>query len=245
MVTVSFNMNGGTIMTPVQLLPGDVLDITTEPLKEHYDFVGWYTDSNYITEWVTGSIVNNSMILYARWTPTTYTVNFYDAFDPYTIVSSVDVVYGDSIPAPVLTRTGYTFAGWYTYDEELYNVNTTPTSDLDLYAVWTAIIYTITYLDADGNVYVEYEYTYGEDVHISHPDGPIREYYDFVGWVGTLPDTMPSENIVITPEYAKRVGVIYVTITITIVYEDGTEEIITIEVPQDEVENIIAQYYNN
>jgi hypothetical protein len=53
---------------------------------------------------------------------------------------------------------------------------------------------------------------------------------------------MPAQNIVITPEYTKRVGVIYVTITITIIYEDGTEDIITIEVPEDEVEDIIAQY---
>jgi hypothetical protein len=33
-----------------------------------------------------------------------------------------------------------------------------------------------------------------------------------------------------------------VVITITIVYEDGSEDVLTIEVPQDEVEGIIEQY---
>jgi len=34
-----------------------------------------------------------------------------------------------------------------------------------------------------------------------------------------------------------------VVITITIIYEDGSEEILTIEVPQEDVEEIVNEYH--
>jgi hypothetical protein len=86
-------------------------------------------------------------------------------------------------------------------------------------------------------------YTFGTDLSgHAHPDGPSKTHYDFSEWIGIIPSSMPSENIILTPKYTKRIGIIYVVITITIVYEDGSEDVLTIEVPQDEVEGIIEQY---
>jgi hypothetical protein len=86
-------------------------------------------------------------------------------------------------------------------------------------------------------------YTFGTDLSThEHTSAPLKTHYDFAGWIGIIPSSMPSENIILTPTYTKRIGVIYVVITITIVYEDGSEDIITIEVPEDEVDDIIEQY---
>jgi uncharacterized repeat protein (TIGR02543 family) len=240
MATVSFNTMGGTSVLPIQVVPGSTIELPIEPLKEHHTFEGWYRDTAYTVPFSVESPIESSTILYAKWSPKTYTINYYNEV----LLSSESVVYGDTaLLSPVISKEGYTFSGWYTYGGLLYDLSKTPTADVDLYARWSVNSYTIIYMNHDGSVYQQYTYTYDSDLSLhTHPTGPDREYYDFAGWIGLLPGTMPASNIVITPEYAKRIGVIYVTITITIVYEDGTEDVITIEVPQDEVDDIIAQY---
>jgi len=240
MATVSFNTMGGTSILPIQVVPGSSIELPTEPLKEHHTFASWYRDTQYTVPFSVEPPIESSMILYAKWTPVTYTINYYNE----TLISSESVIYGNTASlTPVLSREGYTFNGWHTYGGLLYDLSKTPTADVDLYAQWSVNSYSIIYMNHDGSVYEQYTYAYGADLasHV-HPAGPSREYYDFAGWVGTVPSTMPNSNIVITSEYTKRVGIIYVTITITIVYEDGSEEVIVIEVPQDEVDDIIAQY---
>lgn len=241
MATVSFNTDGGTVIETARVIPGETLTLADEPLKLHHQFVGWYTDSSFTTEWINGSVVNNSMILYAKFTPVDYVVNFYNGD---TLVFTESVTYGSLITAPELTREGYSFSGWYTYTNELYDLNSTPVDDINLYARWTVNIYSVVYQDKDGNVVEQFNFEYGADTTHTAPEGPAKEYYDFIGWIGVIPNTMPAGNIIITPAYAKRIGVVYVTLQITIVYEDGTEEVITIEVPQNQVDDIIAQYGN-
>jgi uncharacterized repeat protein (TIGR02543 family) len=240
MATVSFNTMGGTSVLPVRVVPGNTIELPVEPLKEHHTFAGWYKDTQYTVPFSVESAIESSTILYARWTPKTYTINYYNDV----LLSSENVVYGNTVTStPLLSKEGYEFSGWYTYGGQLYDLSKTPTGDVDIYARWSVKSYSIIYMNHDGSVYEEYTYAYDADLSLhSHPAGPSRDYYDFAGWIGTIPSTMPSQNIIITPEYSKRVGTIYVTLTITIVYEDGSEEIIVIEVPQDEVDDIIAQY---
>jgi hypothetical protein len=240
MATVSFNTMGGTTVLPIKVVPGSTIELPVEPLKEHHTFAGWYKDTQYTVPFSVESPIESSTILYARWTPMTYTINYYDDV----LISSESVVYGSTATStPLLSKDGYEFSGWYTYGGQLYDLSRTPTGSVDIYAQWSVKSYSIIYLNHDGSVYQQYTYTYGASLssHI-HPAGPSRDYYDFAGWIGTIPSTMPSQNIIITPEYSKRVGTIYVTLTITIIYEDGSEEVIVIEVPQDEVDDIIAQY---
>jgi uncharacterized repeat protein (TIGR02543 family) len=240
MATVSFNAMGGTSSTPINVVPGSTIILPEQPLKEHYTFSGWYRDTQYTVPFVEATPIESSMILYAKWTPRTYTIAYYDEVK----INSEDIVYGTTASStPVLTKQGYTFSGWYTYGGQLYDFSKTPTSDVELYARWSIQSYSIIYLNEDGSVYQQMTYTFGTDLSgHAHPDGPLKTYYDFSGWSGVIPSAMPSENIILTPEYIKRIGVIYVVITITIVYEDGSEDIKTIEVPQDEVDDIIEQY---
>lgn len=240
MSTVSFNTMGGTSILPIQVVPGSTIELPVEPLKEHYAFAGWYRDTAYTVPFLVESTIESSMILYAKWNPKSYTIHYYNEV----LLSNESIVYGDiASSTPILSKEGYSFSGWYTYGDQLYDLSKTPIADVDLYARWSVNSYTIIYMNHDGTVHEDYTYAYGSDLSLhQHPTSPIRAYYDFVKWIGLLPDSMPAQNIVITPEYTKRVGVIYVTITITIIYEDGTEDIITIEVPEDEVEDIIAQY---
>ena len=93
-----------------------------------------------------------------------------------------DETYGD---LPTATRTGYTFAGWYTSSTggtRVTNTSTVTNSNAHtLYAHWTANQYTVT-LNANGGsvststITVTYDSTYG-----TLPN-PSRSNYDFLGW---------------------------------------------------------------
>ena len=83
--------------------------------------------------------------------------------------ASVVTMSGNSFALPTPTRTGYTFAGWYTNEELTTAVTLTsgkykPTASATLYAKWTANKYTITYdyrntANTTFNVAGEYEDT--------------------------------------------------------------------------------------
>jgi thermitase len=240
MATVSFNTMGGTTIPTMKVIPGSSIELPNSPLKEHHTFAGWYKDTGYTVPFTSGMVVESSMILYAKWTANIYTINYYNEV----LVGSESVKYGNLlINAPALTKAGSEFIGWYTYGGVKYDFSKTPTSDLELYARWSTKSYSIIYMNHDGSVYEEFTYEYGSDlISHEHPAGPSKDYYDFADWKGTVPLTMPANNIVITPEYTKRIGMVYVTITITTVYEDGSEEVVVIEVPEDQVDKIIAQY---
>lgn len=93
-----------------------------------------------------------------------------------------DETYGD---LPTATRTGYTFAGWYTSSTggtKVTNTSTVTNSNAHtLYAHWTANQYTVT-LNANGGsvststITVTYDSTYG-----TLPN-PSRTNYNFSGW---------------------------------------------------------------
>ena len=98
---------------------------------------------------------------------------------------------GISITAPTnVTKTGYTFAGWYTdeacTDANKWNDGNMPSQKLTLYAKWEAKTYTVNYdlnyTDATNNPDAKTNVKW-EDTNLL-PDGsnPIRDSYSFAGW---------------------------------------------------------------
>ncbi len=89
-------------------------------------------------------------------------------------------------------KEGYEFTGWV--DKDGNSVTEIPAGDIDLYATFKALGFTITYKDN------------GETVHTANynTDDPIEEYTladetgkKFKGWTPALPDTMPAENLTV------------------------------------------------
>jgi len=80
------------------------------------------------------------------------------------------------------TKTGYTFAGWYTEDTLTteFDFETVITADITLYAKWTANDYTVTF-DVDGGsnvVALEVEY----NTAATAPTAPTKAGFTFEGW---------------------------------------------------------------
>ena len=115
-----------------------------------------------------------------------FTVNFNKNGGNNPSQSSKSVSYGSTYGSlPTCTRTGYTFAGWYTSSSGGTQITSSSTvsitSTQTLYAHWTPATYTVTF-DANGGTTptasktVTYASTYG------NLPTPTRPGYRFLGW---------------------------------------------------------------
>lgn len=96
------------------------------------------------------------------------------------VVESVQVRHGSKIPnSPVSYLEGYTFNGW-NYNGKRWDFNKgRVTSNMTLYAVWSANLYQISF-DSDGGSYVEpIIEEYGNRVSLPRP---TKDGFSFFGW---------------------------------------------------------------
>jgi uncharacterized repeat protein (TIGR02543 family) len=98
-----------------------------------------------------------------------------------------NVIEGGTVdPLPAVTRTGYTFGGWWTGEDgdgTPFTTETPVTGAVTLYAKWTAITYTVTY-DANtgaGDAMSASSHTYGVGRNLS-ANTYTKAGYVFAGW---------------------------------------------------------------
>ena len=151
---VTYNANGGTINpTYKDMLYFDETygDLAT-PTRAGFVFVGWYTESGdgTLVNSSTSAINKTSHTIYAHWNAAQYRVT-YDAnggtvSPTYKDMSYFDETYGE-LATP--TKTGYTFAGWYTAvsggTAVISTTSITNNTGHTIYAHWNVATYTLTY----------------------------------------------------------------------------------------------------
>ena len=137
--------------------------------------------------------------LTVQWTAPTYAVTLNT--NGGTIADGKDVTgytYGVGATLPTdVTRTGYTFKGWYD-NEDLTSspvtaISNTETGNKEYWAKWEINQYTITVKPENGKADITITQDYG--TAITAPEAPTREGYTFMGWDREIPTTMPAENI--------------------------------------------------
>ena len=143
--TVTFNKNGGDTEanpgTKTANYGGNVGTLPTAPGKTGDTFAGWNTATDGSgTSFAATTAVTGNITVYAQWTINSYTVTFNS--NGGSTVDSQSVNYGGHATEPAApTKTGYTFAGWYTdntYATPFDFANTAITRDTTVYAKWTA-----------------------------------------------------------------------------------------------------------
>ncbi len=95
--------------------------------------------------------------------------------------------YGASLPTS-LSRTGYSFDGWYTepegYNRVTSSTKVTRSSNHILYAHWTVIEYNLTF-EANGGTVSESSRKVAFNTQYGNLPIPNRDYYYFDGWYTT------------------------------------------------------------
>ena len=142
--------------------------------------------------------------LTVQWTAPTYTVtlNAGDGTINSGNVTSYTYGVGATLPTDV-TRTGYTFKGWYD-NENLTSspvtaISNTETGNKEYWAKWEINQYTITVKPENGKADITITQDYGTP--ITAPADPTREGYTFIGWDREIPTTMPAEDMTITAQW--------------------------------------------
>ena len=143
--------------------------------------------------------------LTVQWTAPTYTVTLNT--NGGTIADGKDVTgytYGVGATLPTdVTRTGYTFKGWYDNEgltgDPVTAIGNTETGNKEYWAKWEINQYTITVKPENGKADITITQDYG--TAITAPADPTREGYTFIGWDTEIPKTMPAENITLKAKW--------------------------------------------
>ena len=172
--TVTLDMQGGSNGTSsVDATEGSAMPSgKVAPEKTGHTFGGYYKNeggsgkqyySSTMTSVNNWDVAASTATIYAKWTPTTYTITYKDQGNVAFSGSHVDSpsahptshTYGTATSLNGATKTGYTFGGWYTNstctEGPVTSLGATAyTANITLYAKWTANNYTVKF-DATTN----------------------------------------------------------------------------------------------
>lgn len=165
--------------------------ILLAPVRAHYDFAGWFNIAGEKIERIASGSCGN-IELFARWTATEYSIS-YNLNGGVQSVSNPTIytVEDKNITLCVPTKTHYSFEGWF-LDEAFCNavsqIETADGKDLQLYAKWSAVQYTVSFENASvaGIVYTVESESF--DLPVATKLG-----YTFVGWFANA--DLSGENV--------------------------------------------------
>ena len=192
-VTYNANKHGTTTVDYVRVGAGDTVVAPADPIADDgYVFAGWFTDSNGVNAYEFESQINQSIILYAKWTlqrfDITYVLNEGSVNGDNPSSYTIDTAFVLNAPADV---EGYVFEGWF-YDAAFTNKATQviqgTTGDKTFYAKWSKKTYRVMYL-ADNNSYGSISdqfFEHGSSITLETAGIFRRAGYEQTGWSTTM-----------------------------------------------------------
>ncbi len=186
--TVTFNPSGGTVEpTGKTVTYGSTYGELPTPTREGYAFLGWFTAATGGTEVTADTPVSitTAQTLYAHWAAGHFTVTFDPGGGEAPSSASISVTYGSPYgPLPTVSRTGYTFEGWFTAADGGEQVTeetvVTVPGNHTLYAHWKVLLFTVTFDSQGGSSVGSVRVAYGSA--ITRPADPTWRAHHFKGW---------------------------------------------------------------
>ena len=189
---VTLNTNGGTIAKGSELsgfVFGSGAALPTAITRAGYTLAGWFETEDFTGKAVT-EITKTDLgdkTYYAKWTANDYKVTLNT--NGGTIAKGSELsgfVFGSGAALPTaITRTGYTFAGWFETEDfsgsAVAEITKTDLGHKTYYAKWDIVTYDILYvLDGGSNAAANPSvYTVTDSFTLT---APVREGYSFTGW---------------------------------------------------------------
>ena len=206
---VTLNTNGGTInsgnVTSYTYGVGATLPTADDMTYTGYTFKGWYDNENLTGSPIAaiGDTETGNKEYWAKWEANAYTVTLNTNGGTINNGNVTEYTYGVGATLPTdVTRTGYTFKGWYDNENltgsPVTAISNTETGNKEYWAKWEINQYTITVKPENGKADITITQDYGTP--ITAPT-LTREGYQFNGWDKAFPTTMPAENLTITAQW--------------------------------------------
>ena len=183
-IKVTFESNGGTAVPERNKHCGETVDEPSGVTRAGFALKGWYTDQPPTQKWNFSTPLTEDITLYAKWIAL-HTVTFHLNNGETNITETVEEGKLANGPTPAPSKTGFTFGGWYTDDgawTDKWDLATRPvTVDVELYAKWEPVTYTITF-NANGGSPTPPSQSkhYGDKVDV--PSGVTKAGYTLEGW---------------------------------------------------------------
>jgi uncharacterized repeat protein (TIGR02543 family) len=210
---VTYDANGGTFVPS----NASTLDIAFNagtpvvhplPVRAGYNFTGWFNSSNTLI----GQNGSNyepaaTISLSAGWVGVTYSISYNGNGNTGGAVPATgSFVNGSGTPYTILgntnalTKTGYTFGGWVNGSDQSRSGDYSTAADLQLFASWTAVRFTVSYNTASGGAApANQSYTYGTTgLTIDSGSSLSKVGYTFLGWSKTATGTTVSSPFIAT-----------------------------------------------
>ena len=144
MIDVTFDSNyPGAQTTVQQVSKGSAAVMPETPVRQGYDFLGWYANPDFTHLYDFENEVTEAMTIYALWQKQGaehVTVTFdYDYYGAKLSSYSYPVEKGAAVQKPIAdpVRTGYTFAKWVSADGSDYDFAAPVNGDVTIKAAWT------------------------------------------------------------------------------------------------------------
>lgn len=169
-------MVDGEVVSRIEVSPEEEIVFPEDPVKEGYDFLGWY---NMGVKWEETTIIENSIVLTAKFgEPNTVLIDFIVDDSLY---HSLTINPNESIVLPVDPyKDGYKFIGWEC-NGVIFDENTVVITNVVVNAVFEEIEkYCVVEFYIDGTLYTKMNYNLEEGLNL--PVDPYKDGYEFIGW---------------------------------------------------------------
>ena len=137
---ITFDSNGGTVVEQLRVYEGNRIVEPNDPIKENYDFIGWYSDEALTTEYNFDDPITKGALLYAKWgnlDPNKFIVAFNT--NGGLLISDLLIDDGTTVNEPINpTKDFYVLIGWYSDSSftNVYDFENPVVEDITLYAKW-------------------------------------------------------------------------------------------------------------
>lgn len=127
------------------------------PNRPGYRFIDWYKSPNFTIDSldiIKEKLEVGSPILFARWEPIEYTINYNTDANNIDNPPTYNVAMGGFYLAEP-SKVGYVFEGWYLDKEfttKCIKIDNSFAGNLNLYPKWKPIVYSVTYILPDGGI---------------------------------------------------------------------------------------------
>ncbi len=184
---VSFETSGGSAVDPQVVIEGQKAVRPSDPVMENYRFDGWFSDEARKNAFDFDTAIVGDTIVYAKWVIMAYTITYNldgginAQSNPATFTyESAAIVFADP------SKDMYTFGGWYGNaqftGDRITGVPAHSDANVEVFAKWVPVEYTVTYHLNGGDVAEANPATYTYESAAIVFNDPVREYNDFGGW---------------------------------------------------------------